>query len=123
MDELLDGILSRVSLLRQENAQLKQDLEIHETNIASLETQVTDLYPVRRLTDNLSSLLNSLQEIAVLRREHAAMKAAMLALMRQGGVSDRWSVPTTGVRVLILSDSIGNLLQRLHIGEPFQTSP
>ena len=60
MDELLDGILSRVSLLRQENAQLKQDLEIHETNIASLETQVADLYPVRRLTDKLSSLLNSL---------------------------------------------------------------
>ena len=123
MDELLDGILSRVSLLRQENAKLKQDLEIHETNIASLETQVADLYPVRPLTDKLSSLLNSLQEIAVLRREHAAMKAAMLALMRQGGVSDRWSVPTTGVRVLILSDSIGNLLQRLHLGEPFQTFP
>ena len=51
------------------------------------------------------------------------MKAAMLALMRQGGVSDRWSVPTTGVRVLILSDSIGNLLQRLHLGELFQTFP
>ena len=60
MDELLDGILSRVSLLRQENAQLKQDLEIHETNITSLETQVADLYPVRWLTDKLSSLLNSL---------------------------------------------------------------
>ena len=60
MDGLLDGILSRVSLLRQENAQLKQDLEIHGTNIASLETQVADLYPVRRLTDKLLSLLNSL---------------------------------------------------------------
>ncbi|KAI0712835.1 hypothetical protein C8T65DRAFT_829215 [Cerioporus squamosus] len=69
MDDLLDGILSGVAELRKENAKLKRDIEVHETHISSLEGQVTDLCP----------------ELALLRREHAAMKSAMLALMRQTG--------------------------------------
>lgn len=62
MDDLLDGILSEVSQLRKENAKLKQDIEIQEAHISSLETHVTDLYPVcyRRSTfvpKMISSLL------------------------------------------------------------------